>query len=67
MFVCYYVLLLILIYFYHVPMYPILFQATQAKMWICFDGPLQGKWIDLLDGLISKNKVIQTFVSVLVV
>ena len=34
------------------------FQATQAKAWICFDGPLSGNWVDILDGLISKEKVL---------
>ena len=38
-------------------MYCSIVKATQAKTWICFDGPLSGTWVDILEGLISKDKV----------
>ena len=37
--------------------YCFIVKATQAKTWICFDGPLSGTWVDILEGLISKDKV----------
>ena len=43
------------------------FQATQAKAWICFDGPLSGNWVDILDGLISKEKVLHVKYSLNIV